>query len=425
MIFDRGLSGRARERPQNVVTAASLGLVSGSAVSSGANPGEQSALKLSAVNRCVEVLSDSMAKLPTYLMNANTRERIANHPVLQLLAVRPNEAMTPSVRKKMLECNRLCCGNAYDWIVRDSLSQRPKELIPVPAELVQQHVDDHGHVWYGITHPYSGALMVLPGEDVCHYKAYSHNGLTGQSVLSRAAEVIAAGRASQEYELNYYSNGGYPSGVLSTEEDLSGRVEIPNKDGTVTRVTKRDVIRSEWERIHSGPSNAHRLAVLDYGLKYQPISVSNKDLQFVESKAVSVEDIARFFGVPLYKLQAGKQSYSSNEQNAIEYVVGTLHPIVTQYEEEQTWKLLMDSDIRMGLEVRINMMAELRGDFASRGTWYKNMRECGAYNVNDIRALEDLPKVPGGDEYMASLNYVPLSLWRELSVNRNKNGGGA
>lgn len=425
MIFDKGLSGRARERPSDAVTATNLGILSGSSVSIGGNPGEQSAMKLSAVNRCIEVLSDSMAKLPTYVMDSGSRERVPDHPILQLLAVRPNEAMTPSVRKKMLESNRLCFGNAYDWIIRDPISQQPKELIPVPAELVQQYVDHSGKVWYLITNPYSGDPMVLPGDDICHYKAYSHNGLTGQSVLARAAEVISSGRAAQEYEFNFYQNCGTPSGVLSTQTDLGGNVQIKNKDGTVSEISKREVIRREWEKLHSGPSNANRIAVLDFGLSYQPISVSNKDLQFVESKAVSVEDIARFFGVPLYKLQAGKQSYSSNEQNAIEYVVGTLHPIVTQYEEEQTWKLLMDSDIRKGLEVRINMMAELRGDFTSRGTWYRNMRECGAYNVNDIRALEDLPNVPGGDENLASLNYVPLSIWRELSINRNKNGGGA
>ena len=100
--------------------------------------------------------------------------------------------------------------------------------------------------------------------------------------------------------------------------------------------------------------------------------------------------------------------------------MSTLHPIVSQYEEELTWKLLTPSEIGRGLEIRMNMMAELRGDFGSRGTWFRTLREIGAFSVNDIRALEDLPDVEGGDERYASLNYVPLSLWRELSVNRNQ-----
>ena len=105
-------------------------------------------------------------------------------------------------------------------------------------------------------------------------------------------------------------------------------------------------------------------------------------------------------------------------------MVGTLHPIVTQYEEEQTYKLLFPSQVSQGLELRINMMAELRGDNAARGTWYKTMREIGAFSVNDIMALEDMPDVEGGDERMASLNYVPLSKWVELSVNRNTTNAG-
>lgn len=167
-----------------------------------------------------------------------------------------------------------------------------------------------------------------------------------------------------------------------------------------------------------GPSNSHRVAILDLSLDYKPLAASNADAQFIESQDVSVKDLARYFGVPLYKLQEGKQSYSSNEQNAIEYVVGTLHPIVTQYEEELSYKLLTDRELRGGLEIRLNLMGELRGDSASRATWYKVMRETGAFSVNEIRALEDLPPVPGGDTHYASLNYVPLEDFRQLSTTR-------
>ena len=126
--------------------------------------------------------------------------------------------------------------------------------------------------------------------------------------------------------------------------------------------------------------------------------------------------------MPLYKLQEGKQAYGSNEQNAIEYVVSTLHPIVNQYAEEQTWKLLTNTELRQGLEIRINMMAELKGDTASRGAWYRTLRDVGAFSVNNILELEDMPDVEGGDERYASLNYVPLSDWKELSRKRAESG---
>lgn len=134
-----------------------------------------------------------------------------------------------------------------------------------------------------------------------------------------------------------------------------------------------------------------------------------------------MEDIARFFGVPLNKLMAGKQAYNSNEQNATDYVMNTLHPIVSQCEEEDTYKLLFDSELTRGLQIRRNMMAELRGDTNTRAAWYKVAREIGVYSVNDICDLEDIPRVPGGDTRNDSLNYVPLEDFRELS--RNRNGG--
>lgn len=382
---------------------------------------ESGAMKLSAVNRCQVLISESLGKMPVYCIDGD-RKRV-DHDLLYLLNVRPNEAMTPSVERQMVEGNRLSGGNGYEWIIRNSRTGRPVELIPLPWELVHPFRDMHGTVWYGVAHPTTGEPMVLSNQDVLHYKAYTHDGLMGISVLRRASEVINAGRAAQQYEVSYFENGGQPSGVLCTDTDLGGTVERTKQDGTSETVTIRDVIRAEWERVHAGPSNAHRVAILDHGLKYTGTTVSNVDAQFVESKAVTVEDIARFYGVPLSKLYAGKQAYNSNEQNAIDYVVSTLHPIVTQYDQERTYKLFLDSEIAQGLRLRANMMVELKGDIKSRGEWYKAMREIGAFSVNDILALEDMPSVDGGDERYASLNYVPLSLFRQLSINRNSNGG--
>ena len=328
----------------------------------GAEVNETTARKLSAVDACMEILSNSMAKLPNFVMDSTTRVRVA-HPILELLNVRPNKAMTPFIRKKVLENSRNEGGNGYDWIVRDPRTLRPVELIPVPWQLVQPWRDDAGRVWYTVTHPVTGTPMILPSEDICHYKGATRDGLTGISVLRRAQEVIASASAAQEYEKTYYERGGQPSGVLSTDTDLGGWAKDSTgavlKDPDGSPVNLKEKLRREWEKVHAGPSNSHRLAILDLGLKYTPIASNNRDAQFVESNEVSVRDIARFFGVPLYKLQEGKQSYESNEQNAIEYVVSTLHPNVTQYEEEQTWKLLLPSDRRAGLEVRINLMAAL------------------------------------------------------------------
>ena len=393
-------------------------LVAAGYPSTGTETGETFARKLSAVDRCIELLSDSMGKLPCFIMDNRTRERV-DLPQLRLLNVRPNEAMTPFIRKKVLETSRQVNGNGYDWIVRNPRTGRIDELIPVPGNLVEPWQDISGRVWYTVTHPWTGEPMVLPNEDICHYKAATRDGLKGVATLRRASETIASARAQQQYELSFYESGGQPSGVLETDSPLGGYAK--DRDGKVltradgSAVTRKDQLRSEWEKVHAGPRNGHRVAILDYGLKYKPISASNADAQFVESKEVSIRDIARYFGIPLYKLQEGKQAYGSNEQNAIEYVVGTLHPIITQYEEEMTWKLLSMSQVDAGLEIRINMMAELRGDTSARGKWYQIMLQEGVFSVNHVLALEDLPDVPGGEHRRASLNYVPAEDWPELS----------
>ena len=388
-------------------------LVAAGYPAAGTETGESFARKLSAVDRCIEILSDSIGKLPNYLFDSKTRRRIPDDPVLQRLNIRPNEAMTPTIRKKVLETSRLVDGNGYDWILRDERTGRIRELIPVPGYLVEPWQDLSGRVWYTVTHPWSGEPMVLPNEDICHYKGATRDGLKGVAVLRRASEVIASARAQQQYELGFYANGGQPSGVLQTDSDLAGLVDDPKNPGTL--IGRKDLLRREWERIHAGPSNSHRLAILDLGLKYNPIAATNADAQFIESKEISIRDIARYFGIPLYKLQEGKQAYGSNEQNAIEYVVGTLHPIVNQYEEEQTWKILAKSQVDRGLELRINLMAELRGDTSARADWYQTLIDAGVFSVNDILALEDMPDVPGGEHRRASLNYVPLADWAELS----------
>ena len=381
---------------------------------------ESTAEKLSVVDRCTNVLSDSMSKMPSYVLQTATRER-PQLPILDLLNLRPNEAMTASVLWKAVEIARLTQpGGGFVWIIRDRLSETPRELIHIPSRLVEPWRDTKGKVWYDISHPFTGDRMRLPSEDVLHYKCYSPDGLTSIPVLQRASQVIQAGLAAQAYHQTYYESGGQPAGVLSADTDLGGYVK--DKNGKNTEVLKKDALRKEWERVHHGPSNSHRIAILDHGLKYTPITASMADTQFVETHDVTVLDICNFFGVPAYKVNSGKQSYESNEQNAIEYVTGTLHPIVLQYEQEDTWKLLLPSERRKGLALRRNMLAELRGDYDSRGRWYETMVNMGAYNINDVMMHEELPDVPGGDVRRISLNYIPLHRFDELSVARNVPG---
>lgn len=407
------------EMVRNAITAESVGL-DANLVRTDAD----AAMKLSTVSRCIDILSDSIGKMPFYVYDARTRERV-EHPIMDLLSLRPNEWQTPFAFRKQVEAERVSEGNGIAWIRRDPSTLKPLELIPIPKGLWNIVKQADGSLVYQLRHPYTEELITCGRMDVLHVTAYSRNGYTGIGYLERAREIIRTAKAAQEYASSYYANGGQPSGILRTDSDLSGNITLTDANGESRTISKKDRIREEWEKRHAGPANAQRIAVLDLGLDYKPLSISNRDAQFVEQSALSVEDLARVFGVPLYKLQAGKQSYSSNEQNAIEYVVGTLHPNAVIWEQELVYKLLTPQDIRQGLRIRGNLMNELRGDFNSRGAWYRNMRENGGFSVNDIRALEDLPDVPGGDEHYASLNYVPLDVWKDLSIRRaEKNTGG-
>ena len=281
------------------------------------------AMKISTVNRCAEVLSNSMGVLPLYIMNEKSMERLEEHRLGRVLWGRANEAMTSFDYNRLMLCNEILRGNAYAWICRDRRTGYPLELIPLPPDYVTIRFDGAGHLWYVFTHPVTGEVTWLRNEDVLHYKAYSEDGIEGISVLRRASLTLDTARAAQQYENSVWHSGGQPSGILTTDSDL-GDYEETQPDGTKVVIDPKEQVRQAWEAIHRGPGNAFRVAVLDLGLKYQPISMTNTDAQFVESNEVRVADVCRFFGVPLHLAYAGKQSYQSNEQNGIEYVNYTL-----------------------------------------------------------------------------------------------------
>ena len=376
------------------------------------------AMKVSTVNRCVEVLSTSMAVLPVYIMNERTKERLADHRLGRVLWGRANEAMTTFYYKRLMLCNQLLRGNAYAWINRDPSSGHPRELIPLPPDHVSIQVDPAGRLWYFFTHPATGERTALRPDDVLHYKAYSEDGLEGVSVLKRASMTLATARAAQQYENSTWQNGGQPCGVLTTDADLGKPYLQEQPDGSKVLVDPKEQLRKSWESVHRGPGNAFRLAVLDLGLKYQPISMSNTDAQFVESNEVRVADLCRFFGVPLHLAYAGKQSYQSNEQNGIEYVNYTLLGYETQWGQEDSYKLLLPGERAGGLRIKRELKVFLKCDSAAQAAWYRTMREIGGLNADEIRGLEDMGPIPGGEQYFASWNFGPLEQWARLSVLR-------
>lgn len=381
---------------------------------------ELQAMRLPAVNACIEILSDSVAKLPIFLMDGETREQIRRHPAIRLLTSRPTECLTAFDYHKLMESRRIAYGNAYALIFRNPYGE-PTELLPIEPGYMQPILDDNGKLWYVGTNPRTGEYRKFWSTDVLHYKAFMTDSLEGIGYLRRGRELLETAMQAQKYETNFFKNNGAPGGVLEVETDLSSKSFI---DENGNEIDAKEIIRKSWEKVHSGADNAFRVAVLDMGMKYKPISSSNRDAQFIETKTASIEDIGRLFNIPLYKLGVGKQTYQSNEQAAIEYMQRTLSPIIAEHEQEDTYKLLTAAEQQKGLQIRRNMMGELRGDWNARAAYYRTLSDIGAYSPNDIRALEDMPAVEGGDSCKASLNYVPLKDWGEISKNRNAKTGG-
>ena len=379
------------------------------------------AMKISTVNRCVEVLGNAMGVLPVFVLNDETKEHIGNHRLNPVLQQRPNEAMTPFDFNRLLMNNENLRGNAYAWSWRDGMSGHVRERIPLPPDCVSHSYDENGRFWYLYTHPTTGQVYRLRPDDVTHYKAYSEDGINGVSILRRASMTLDTARHAQLYENAVWKNNGQPSGILTTASHLVDYDE-EQPDGTVVRIDAKEKLRQSWEAVHGNPGNAFRVAVLDLGLKYQPISMTNADAQFVESNEVRVSDICRFFGVPPHLAFAGKQSYASNEQNGIEFVTYTLIAYERQWAQEDSYKLLLPSERKAMQQVRRNLKIFLRGDTAAQASWYRTMREVGAYSVNDILGYEDAPKVPGGDSRYASWNYGPLESFERLSTIRAMGG---
>lgn len=377
---------------------------------------EDAAMKLSAVYACVTYLCDFVSSLPIYVWDGDKRQRIKAHPLDRLLNVRPNKFQTPSAFKRYLLQSAILRGTGYAYIVRDPSSAGPVELLPLVSDSMISWVEGN-EPRYLYTMPKTGAQFALDPQDILHIPFDIGDGFNGKGIIKHASQTLSRATSADEYEAAVYRNQSKPGGILHTESDLAGPSEAVDKDGKP--ISRKENIRRAWERAHSG-DNAFRVAILDNGLKYEPIKIDAYDASFVTAKEVSVADIARFFGVPLHALGSGKQSYSSNEQNSLEFIQGRGLSILRSLEEEFSYKLLIDSELDSDMRTKFNLSGRLRGDTAARAAFYKTMREIGAFNVNDILKLEDMPDIPGGDVHYASLNFVPLEIFEELVRLRNE-----
>lgn len=370
-------------------------LFSAAQSSSGGEP-----MNLSGVYNCVEMMSNTMSKLPLFVMDNNTKKHIDDDNLYKVLNIQPNQNMNATVYKKLIETWRLIYGNAYVLPVRKGL--KLTELLPIHPSCVDIF-KKNSNVLYRVN--LNGTTYIFRPDEICHLKAYTLDGIKGISPLEYARIVLNVGLNQENFQQDFYSNGGRPSGVLKTEADLSSKkVKRGDKE-----VSYKEILQEEWSKTSAGNKKAFYTAILDNGLNYQTIQqISPADMDFVNSKTVNLEDIARFFNIPPYKLGVGKQTYSSNEQASIDYITNSIIPVLYQYENEYTLKVLLNNERSKGWVIKGNIEAEMRGDTSTRANWYDKMRSMGVYSINEIRALENLPDIENGDARLIGANSTPL-----------------
>jgi HK97 family phage portal protein len=391
-IFNRIF--KARDKPKNILPGSTYSFYFGS-TSSGKAVNERTALQTTAVYACVRILAETIASLPlhTYRYTDRGKEKALDHPLYYLLHNEPNSEMTSFVFRETLMSHLLLWGNAYAQIIRDGrgqiLSLYP--LLPdkmtvdraAGGEIIYQYRTDRG-------------VYSLRREDVLHVPGLGFDGLIGYSPIAMAKNAIGMAIATEEYGASFFANGANPGGVL----EHPGVVKDPKR------------VRESWNAVYQGSSNAHRVAVLEEGMKFQAIGIPPEQAQFLETRKFQINEIARVFRIPPHMLaDLEKSSFSNIEQQSLEFVKYTLDPWVIRW-EMSIQKALFSTSEKQQYFVRFNLDGLLRGDYASRMQGYATGRQNGWLSSNDIRELENMNLIPaelGGDLYLVNGNMLPLS----------------
>lgn len=400
------LSGlfRSRDAPRNSTNGSAYRFFMGSSTS-GKRVNERSAMQMTAVYSCVRILSEAVAGLPLHLYqytDKGSREKAVDNPLYFLLHDEPNTEMTSFVFRETLMTHLLLWGNAYSQIIRNGKGE-VVGLYPLMPDRMTVNRDEKGQLYYEYMVSSDDAKTLKDGTvrlspyDVLHIPGLGFDGLVGYSPIAMAKNAIGLAIAAEEYGSKFYANGATPSGIL----EYPGTVKEPDK------------VRESWNAGFGGSSNAHKIAVLEEGMKYTPISISPNEAQFLETRKFQINEIARIFRVPPHMVgDLEKSSFSNIEQQSLEFVKYTLEPWLVRWEQAMQ-RALIPQDDKSKYFIKFNVDGLLRGDYQSRMQGYATARQNGWMSANDIRELENLDRIPaedGGDLYLINGNMMPLSM---------------
>ncbi len=408
-IFNR----KARDHPKvNNKTAGSAYSFYMGGSAAGKNVNERSAMQMTAVYSCVRILAEAVAGLPLHLYRYKEdggKEKALDHTLYNLLHDEPNKEMSSFIFRETLMTHLLLWGNAYAQIIRNGKGE-VIALYPLMPNKMTVDRDDNGEIYYAYNRGSDEAIkesgtVYLTSRDVLHIPGLGFDGLVGYSPIAMAKNAIGLAIAAEEYGSKFYANGAAPSGVL----EHPGTIKDPAR------------LRENWNSTFGGSANSGKVAVLEEGMKYTPISISPEQAQFLETRKFQINEIARIFRVPPHMVgDLEKSSFSNIEQQSLEFVKYTLDPWVIRWEQSLS-RSLLTSDEKKKYFFKFNLEGLLRGDYASRMSGYATARQNGWMSANDIRELENLDRIPpelGGDLYLINGNMLPLG---DAGAYANKN----
>jgi len=356
------------------------------------------ALRCPAVYAPIRLLSGTVSILPLDVFRrtgADTRERDTANPLHDLVHSKPNPWQTSAQFRRLMTERMLGYGKAYARIRNPGL---PAALEPMHPARVKPFRDRRGALWYRHT-PKDGPAETLAAHEVLHLRygpAEDDEGLDTLSPIELHRETIGLAMAATAYLARFFGNSAVPKGAIEVPAALSDKAA--------------EALRASWERRHQGLENAHRLAILDGGMKFHELGMSNADAQFLESyRHVSSEVASKVFGVPPHLVGDTEKSTSWGsgiEQQSIGYVVHVVQPILEEWEQALDAALLTP-DGRRSHFFEFNVDGLLRGDFKTRMEGMAMAVQWGLMTPNEARRLLNLPALEGGDSRLQPLNMAP------------------
>ncbi|ESV54759.1 portal protein [Streptococcus agalactiae LMG 14747] len=393
---------RARDEPQNSYEGQDFSYLFGR-TTSGENVDEFKAMQTTAVYACVRILAEAVASLPihVYERTNNGKEKKIDHPLFFLLHDEPNPEMSSFIFRETIMSHLLIWGNAYIQIIRDKAG-RVISLYPLLPDKMSVHRDDSGKLSYKYQRQTEEnpnfkdkETVLLKQEDILYVPGLGFDGLIGYSPIAMAKNAIGMTLAIENYGAAFFKNGANPGGVL----EHPGILKDPKR------------VRDSWNAVYNGATNAHKVAVLEEGMKYTQVGIPPEEAQFLQTRKFQINEIARLYRIPPHMVgDLEKSSFSNIEQQSLEFVKYTLDPWVVRLEQAFKRSLFLPEEKRQYL-IKFNVDGLLRGDYQSRMNGYAIARQNGWLSTNDIRELEDLNLLPdeeGGNLYLINGNMTKL-----------------